>query len=67
LLCDVVDAAGKVLEAATIAVDTVGAGVGDKVIITCGSAARMPSPTIGAPVDAAIIAVVDQVSVAANK
>lgn len=45
-----------------VAVDTVGAGVGDQVLITTGSAARLPGQTIGAPVDATIVAVVDTVA-----
>lgn len=45
-----------------VAVDTVGAGVGDRVLVTTGSAARLPGQTIGAPVDATIVAVVDTVS-----
>lgn len=62
LLCDVVDGKGKVLEPACVAVDTVGAGVGDQVVVTLGSAARMPAQTTGAPVDAVIIGIVDQVT-----
>ena len=62
LVADIVDGAGKVLEPACVAVDTVGAGVGDTVLLTTGSAARLPEQTIGAPVDAAIIAVIDRVS-----
>ena len=64
LLCDVVDGAGAVLEAALVAVDTSGAGVGDMVLMTRGSAARMPAAAAGAPVDATIIAVVDNVTMA---
>lgn len=43
-----------------VAADTVGAGVGDTVLITTGSAARLPVQTSGKPVDAAIVAIVDQ-------
>ena len=64
LLCDVVDGAGAVLEAALVAADTSGAGVGDTVLLTRGSAARMPAAAAGAPVDATIIAVVDAVTMA---
>ena len=42
-----------------VAADTVGAGVGDTVLIATGSAARMPQATAGAPHDAAIVAIVD--------
>ena len=64
LLCDVVDGEGAVLEVALVAVDTSGAGVGDTVLLTHGSAARMPTASAGAPVDATIIAVVDNVTMA---
>ena len=63
LLIDVVDGAGQVLSPARVAVDTCGAGVGDQVLMIEGSAARLPSQLTGAPVDAAVVAVVDQVSV----
>ncbi|MEM7438942.1 MAG: EutN/CcmL family microcompartment protein [Pseudomonadota bacterium] len=46
---------------AFVAADTVGAGVGDTVLIATGSAARMPQATAGAPHDAAIVAIVDRV------
>jgi len=62
LVTDIVDASGTVLEAAVIAVDTCGAGVGDRVLITQGSAARLPAGSAGVPVDASIIAVVDQIT-----
>lgn len=42
-----------------VAADTVGAGVGDTVLIATGSAARMPGATQGAPLDAAVVAIVD--------
>lgn len=62
LLTDVIDAQGKVLEAAVVAVDTCGAGQGDRVLIASGSAARLPAAVVGRPVDKSIIAVVDDVS-----
>lgn len=63
LLVDVVDGVGKVLDPARVAADTCGAGTGDQVLIVEGSAARLPAPVTGIPVDAAIVAVVDAVSV----
>ncbi|MEX0286024.1 MAG: EutN/CcmL family microcompartment protein [Paracoccaceae bacterium] len=63
LLLDVVDGKGKLLEPAHVAVDTCGAGVGDQVLIIEGSAARLATGVTGTPVDAAIVAVVDAVSV----
>ena len=44
-----------------LAVDGVGAGVGEKVIITCGSAARLGIDRTDAPVDAAIVGIVDEI------
>ncbi len=63
LVCDFTDANGKVSEAACVALDTVGAGVGDQVLIALGSAARTAMQAAVAPVDAAVIAIVDNVSV----
>ncbi len=63
LVCDLTDAHGEVSEAACVAIDTVGAGVGDQVLVAHGSAARIALQAAVAPVDAAIIAVVDTVTV----
>ena len=63
LVCDCIDGSGKVTEPALIATDSLGAGVGNKVLIVTGSAARMLSGTSGVPVDAAICGIIDQVEV----
>ncbi len=63
MVVDVIDAAGKVIVPSLVAVDTCGAGVGDGVMLTQGSAARMAAGLSAAPIDLAIIAVVDRVSV----
>lgn len=44
-----------------VAVDTVNAGMGDRVLLVSGSSARLAQGMKDAPVDAAIIGVVDQV------
>ena len=44
-----------------VAVDTVNAGIGDKVMLVSGSSARLAQGMKDAPIDAAIIGVVDQV------
>ena len=62
LLADVVDGAGKVIAPAQVVVDTCGAGVGETVIVACGSAARMPAGLATAPGDMAVIAIADRVS-----
>ncbi len=64
LLVDVVDSSGAVLTPAAVAFDTVGAGVGDDVLLVQGTAARLASGTSALPVDLSIIAVVDDVTVA---
>ena len=46
-----------------VAVDMLGAGVGDFVLLTQGSSARMTPETKNMPVDAAVVGIVDQVHV----
>jgi ethanolamine utilization protein EutN len=43
-----------------VAVDTVGAGEGDLVLVATGSAARSLAGTVDSPTDAAVVAIVDQ-------
>lgn len=62
LIVDIEDGEGKVLEPSVVAVDTVGAGAGERVLVATGSAARIPSLVAGLPVDAAIIAIIDEIS-----
>ena len=64
LLADIVDGGGKVLMPALVALDTCGAGVGDTVLVTAGTAARMPAGLATIPTDLAIVAVVDRVTLA---
>ena len=47
--------------AAYVAIDLVGAGVGEVVLVTRGSAARVASGTHAVPTDVAVIAIVDTV------
>ena len=42
-----------------IAVDTVGAGIGETVLVVTGSTARLAVAAANAPVDAAIVGIVD--------
>ena len=49
-----------------VAVDTVGAGVGELVLITQGSSARLTPETKNLPVDTVIIGIVDTVHVDAR-
>jgi microcompartment protein CcmK/EutM len=45
-----------------VAVDTLGSGVGDFVLITQGSSARLTPETKNLPIDAVVVGLVDQVS-----
>jgi ethanolamine utilization protein EutN len=46
-----------------VAIDTVGAGVDEVVLVATGSAARLTSGPLDAPVDAAIVAILDNVRI----
>ena len=46
-----------------VAVDTLGAGVDDFVLLTQGSSARMTESTSKLPIDAVVVGIVDQVHV----
>ena len=46
---------------ATVAVDTVGAGEGERVIVVRGSSARTAAGLTNVPVDAVIVGIVDQI------
>jgi ethanolamine utilization protein EutN len=46
-----------------VAVDTLGSGVGDMVLVTQGSSARLTPETKNLPIDAVIVGLIDQVSV----
>jgi microcompartment protein CcmK/EutM len=63
LVARTVDPHGKDESGYVVAVDTVDAGVGDRVLIVSGSSARMASGQKDCPVDAAIVGVVDTVTV----
>ena len=61
LLVRHVDRAMKPTNSYTIAVDAIGAGDGEMVLIVSGSSARMAERTLNKPVDASVIAIVDNV------
>ena len=42
-----------------VAIDSVGAGIGENVLITVGSSARLALPNIDEPVDAVIVGIID--------
>lgn len=51
-------------ESTVIAVDSVGAGVGEVVLVAQGSSARQTTFTKNKPVDAVIMAIVDKLDIA---
>jgi len=63
LLVRSIDPRGKDESAHMVAVDTVDAGLNDRVLIVTGSSARMAAGLKDTPVDAAIVGVVDTVEV----
>ena len=58
-----VDVDGKLTGGVIVAVDAVGAGVGETVLYAAGSSARQTEITKNKPVDHVIMAIVDQVVV----
>ena len=67
LLCREVDHDRKALDVYHVAVDAVQAGEGDFVLLTYGSSARMTDETRNAPVDAVIMAIIDNVQMTDSK
>jgi len=63
LLVRMADAAGEPVGEAQVAVDTVGSGTGELVIVTAGSSAQRTQQTANAPVDLAIVGVLDSLEV----
>ncbi len=61
LVVQPLDPAGADARPAEVAVDTVGAGPGDQVLIVRGSAARQPPETRAAATDLTIVGIVDAV------
>ncbi len=57
------DLDGKLTSSLVVAVDAVGAGVGEVVLYASGSSARQTKVTKDRPVDATIMAIVDQIEV----
>ena len=63
LLCKEVDHEGNPLKTYHVAVDAVQAGEGDFVLLSYGSSARMTDETNNAPIDAVVLAIVDDVQI----
>ena len=62
LIARPMDPRGKAEGNYVVAVDTVDAGVGETVLIVSGSSARMAAGLKDCPVDAAVVGIVDEVS-----
>lgn len=55
---------GSLKERFVVAVDSVGAGVGETVLLAQGSSARQTDTTRNKPIDAVIVAIVDTIDLA---
>ena len=64
LLVRGLDLEGKPTSTLLVAVDAIGAGMGEVVLYASGSAARQTKVTKDRPVDATIMAIVDEIEVA---
>jgi len=63
LLVQLLDEVGQPLPGYEVAADSVGAGVGEWVLVSRGSAARQTSGGQARPIDALVIGIIDTVSV----
>ncbi len=63
LLVDVEDGAGNVLEPGLVVADRHGAGPGDLLLVVTGSSARLPAGVAGLAIDAASVAIIDEISI----
>ena len=63
LVVKTLDTEGKATGSYVVAVDSVGAGVGEVVLYATGSSARQTDLTEGKPVDAIIMAIIDTIEV----
>jgi microcompartment protein CcmK/EutM len=63
LLCKETDHEGEPLKSYHVAVDAVQAGEGSFVLLSYGSAARMTVETKDAPIDAVVMAIIDDVQI----
>jgi len=63
LLVQLIDEEGQPLPVYEVAADRVGAGVGEWVLISRGSSAREVEGNTNRPIDAAVVAIIDTVTV----
>lgn len=65
LLVDIIDAQGNTMRSSQVAVDTLGAGEGEIVLLVRGSAARLILD-YKTPMDLSVVGIVDQVTAGKN-
>ena len=58
-----VDIDGHLVRQYTVAMDAVGAGIGEMVLTAAGSSARYTDSTSGKPIDSVVMAIVDMVEI----
>ena len=63
LIVQAVDLDGNLIRQYTVAMDAVGAGIGEMVLTAAGSSARYTKATQGKPIDSAVMAIVDTVQI----
>jgi len=63
LVVKAIDLDGKLLDPFVVAVDAVGVGIGEKVLVVNGSSARMTDETRDRSIDSVIVAKVDSIQV----
>jgi carbon dioxide concentrating mechanism protein CcmL len=63
LLVQLIDEEGQLLPVHEVAADRVGAGIGEWVLISRGSSAREVEGNASRPIDAAVVAIIDTVTV----
>ncbi len=63
LLLQFLDEEGQLLPKYEVAADTVGAGMDEWVLVSCGSAARQVGGSETRPIDAVVVGIIDTVSV----
>jgi len=63
MIVKAMDERGQLTGGTVVAIDAVGSGVGEVVLYASGSSARQTETTRDRPVDATIMAIVDEVSV----
>jgi len=63
LITQRIDVGGAYIDKPNVSVDTVGAGVGETVIVTSGSSARYGAASADSPIDSTIIGIVDSTEV----